>query len=248
MPAQTSGATVDAIKNAIAAQDRAGLRSIDNPIEYIPVFSSQLISSDVAIDLLQGCRVQSQDVDSMQFTIVKYACPTRATKLACTTGNLSLMIYDDNHHTEIGLSEDRVFDGDCPKPPAPLMPAAFEPEVATAVAQSIVDGHEEMARPMLTDTVQVARSAKFATGSPEVQFQGRGFDAFSSQSKELTTQLGRPKSVTCDAESSICKFGFNQHDRFLFATIWTRNHKVEAVHFFYSSRAMILERMRQQGQ
>jgi hypothetical protein len=128
------------------------------------------------------------------------------------------------------------------------MPAAFEPEIAAAVAQTIVDGDTAKARTLLTDTVQVARAAKYATGSPEVEYQGRGYDAFAQQASELVRRLGQPNTVSCDSSKSICRFGFDQKDRFLFAAMNTRNHKVEFVQFFYSSRAMILERMRQQGQ
>ena len=247
-PVQTSSVTVDALKAAIASQDRQSFRAIDNPIDYIRVWIGELISSDAALDILHGCQAQSQAVDSMQFTNIKYACPSRSQKLACTTGNLLLMIYDDNHHTEVGLSEDRIFTGDCPKPPVPLMPAAFEPDVALAVTHAIIDGDFEKVRPLLTETVQVARAAKFATGSPEVQFQGRGFEAFVAQAKELSALLGRPQSVICDPIKSICKFAFDEKDRFLFAAMHTRDHKVEFIQFYYSLRALVLERMKQQGQ
>jgi len=201
------------------------------------------ITAEDAVNLPKGCQFQAMSVSRIQIASLTYSCPQRTVHPACTTGSLKLMVYDDNGKSEIALAEEHRFDGGCPPPPMPAIPAAFEPDIAYGVAQSLVDGREGDVGKLLADKVRVVRAAKYASGSPEIEFSGNGSGAFVDQAKLLVGKLGKPESASCDATKSICNFTFNQKDRFLFAAIQTRNHQVEFVQFFYSTRAMVMERL-----
>ena len=244
-PTLTGDATMAQIKAAIAAGSARDLARIDDRIEYIPVWDGTTITPEAAMDLLRGCQFQAMSVNRLKMASLAYACPQRTAHLPCTIGGLRVLVYDDNGKTEIGITEERRFDGGCPMPPVPRMPAAFEPDIALKVAQALVEGHEGAVANLLTEKVQVGRMAKYATGSPEIEFSGSGYAAFSEQARFLVAKLGRPTAASCDSANSICKFALNGGGKFLFAAIMTRNHQVEFIQFFYSTREMVLERLRQ---
>jgi hypothetical protein len=244
-PTPTSQATIERIKAAILADDASELGRIDDRISYLPDFNEgPAIAPRDALNLLKGCQFQTINVPPRVGSL-SYSCPLRKIFPPCTTGALDVMYYDYNGKTELALVEKRKFDGGCPPPPVPAMPAAFEPDIALSVAQSVIDGHSGEIGKLLSDKVRVVRAAKYANGSPEIEFSGNGNTAFFDQSKIILSKTGKPTSVSCDAAKSICQFTFTEHDRFLFAAIMTRNHQVEFIQFFYSTRAMILERLKQ---
>ena len=118
-PSVTSDAVIDSLKAAIARSDREAFAGIDDSIEYLPEWKGRTIPSNQAVDLLSGCEFQSRKTNDWGMTDLQYRCATRRNKLYCTTGNLTVMIYDDRGKTEVGLSEDRVMTNGCPRMPAP---------------------------------------------------------------------------------------------------------------------------------
>jgi hypothetical protein len=132
-------------------------------------------------------------------------------------------------------------------PPAPPTPSPFEPDVAIAVATSLVSGDLADGEKSLTDNAQIARTTKLPGSDFEVEFEGRGQQAFVDQAKYLIGVLGKPKSVECIASAFICKFAFSKTDRMLLAGMQTRNHKVEFVQFIYMTRELALEKMKAKG-
>ena len=245
-PTTTPDATLERIKAAILAGNAADLARIDDRIAYLPTWEeAPSITPAEALKMLHGCAFESVVVRPTM-AILTYSCPQRTVHSPCITGKLKVMAYDDNGKTELALTEDHRFDGGCPPPPAPARHTVFEPDIALAVAQAIVSGHEGDIDNLLAEKLRVIRAAKYGAGSPEIEFSGNGAAAFADQARILVAKLGLPTAAQCDAAKSVCTFTFAQTDRFLFAAIMTRAHKVEFVEFFYSTRAMILERQRQQ--
>eukprot|EP01037_Dinobryon_pediforme_P009072 gene9072-9152_t len=245
-PTTTPDATLERIKAAILAGNSADIARIDDRIAYLPTWDeAPPITPAEVLKMLHGCAFESAMVRPAM-AVLTYSCPQRTVHPPCITGKLKVMAYDDNGKTELALTEDHRFGAGCAPPPVPSLPATFEPDVALAVAQAIVTGHEGDIGNLLAENAKVVRAAKFATGSPEIEFSGNGAAAFADQARILATKLGRPTSTQCDAAKSVCMFTFGQTDRFLFAAIMTRGHKAEFVEFFYGTRAMILERQIQQ--
>ena len=139
-PVKSSDATINRIIQAIESGDAQAFSQIDDRLEYIPQDHSQIMPSIDAFEMLRGCHFKSQKAIGGDTAFLQFDCPTRAAKLKCTTGGLTVMVYDDNNKTEMGLTEQRTFTGDCPLPPAPRIPAAFEPDVARQVARVLIDG------------------------------------------------------------------------------------------------------------
>ena len=129
-------------------------------------------------------------------------------------------------------------------PPAPPMPSPFEADVAQSVATSLVKGTVADGSKFVAESAQIARTTKMPGSDFQIEYQGRGRQAFVEQADYLVAKLGKPKSVECSAESSLCKFAFNKPDRMLLAGMRTRNHQVEFVQFIYMTRDMALERMK----
>ena len=245
-PTATPDATLERIKAAILAGNAEDLARIDDRIAYLPTWDeAPSITPAEALKILHGCTFESA-TSRAAMSILTYACPQRTEVPPCLTGKLKVMAYDNFGKTEIALTEDHRFGNGCPGPPVPAIPATFESDIALAVAQSLVNGHEGEMGTLLTENVRVIRAANYATGSPEIEFSGNGATAFAEQAKVLVEKLGRPISAQCDAAKSLCTFGFAQTDRFMLAAIRTRNHHVEFVEFIYATKAMILERQRQE--
>ena len=248
-PTPTPEATLERIKAAILTGDADDLARINDRIAYLPTWNeAPPITAAEAVKMLHGCTFESSS-SRPTMSVLTYACPQRTVPAPCLTGKLNVMTYDNFGKTQIALTEGHRFGNGCPAPPAPpapVIPATFEPDIALAVALSVVNGHEREIGNLLTENVRVIRAAKYATGSPEIEFSGNGAAAFAEQAKVLVSKLGRPMSAKCDADKSVCTFGFAQTDRYMFAAIRTRNHRVEFVEFIYATGAMILERQRQE--
>lgn len=128
-------------------------------------------------------------------------------------------------------------------PLAPPPPSPFEVGLAQAWADGVVAGDLNKAGEMVADNVQVGRTTKYPGSTDfEIEFEGFGKAALEQQSKFLLEKLGKPTSVSCQAEASICKFEFSTKDRMLLTGVKTRHGKVAFVQFIYMTREMIMRR------
>lgn len=233
--------------DAVARADAAGLRqNFTRILKENNRDAVETISAENALALFAGCTLARERKSGTDYVGV-YSCPARqAVATGCDSGDLLLFTNDGDRATEIFIAEGRKLTAEC-APPAPLPPSPFEADIAHSVAMALVKGAAADGSKLVAESAQIARTTKMPGSDFQIEYQGRGRQAFVEQADYLLAKLGKPKSVECSAESSLCKFAFSKPDRMLLAGMRTRNHQVEFVQFIYMTRDMALERMKAQA-
>ena len=135
--------------------------------------------------------------------------------------------------------------------PAPVIVppalAAIDRPVVDAFVKDLAAGKISSAAQMVRPEAMVARAVRDPFKDETVtKSQGKGPAAAEAEAKLIVSELGQPKSVECEYQTSyaICAFKFAPGTGMWIVGLSTQDGQIGHVHYIYATRQMILDMQR----
>ena len=125
--------------------------------------------------------------------------------------------------------------------------AAIDRPVVDAFVKHLAAGKISSAAQMVRPEAMVARAVRNPFKDETVtKSQGKGPAAAEAEAKLIVSELGQPKSVECEYQTSyaICAFKFAPGTGMWIVGLSTQDGQIGHVHYIYATRQMILDMQR----